>query len=180
MPDKVVHCLLKPTSGNANLHGQHCIATQSRYMITSRDPPQSRPNKCFAKTRKAFLCKSCKRKENLTSNRSFLRAARSLWREDSASQLPHGYSLTGQNLKPQTTQFLPPLDAQTLYRHAWPCMSLHAMRHRQRKHWHCHVFHNVATGGQSGKMQAKCPKHHHNTVNMFNNQCVPNIQQRTE
>lgn len=42
----------------------------------------------------------------LTSNSSFLRAARSLWREDNASQLPHGYSLTGQNLQTHTSQLL--------------------------------------------------------------------------
>jgi len=47
--------------------------------------------------KRGLLCRSSS--TGLTSKSSFLRAARSLWREDRASQLPHGYSLTGQNLQ---------------------------------------------------------------------------------
>lgn len=34
---------------------------------------------------------------------------------------------------------------------------LHALRCRQCKPWHCHVFHNGATNGEPGRKQAKCP-----------------------
>ena len=89
---KSVRCL--------SLHGNHQAVSMAKGSCT-RHLKRSRADNLnwtfMLSAKRGLLCRSST--TGLTSKSSFLRAARSLWREDRASQLPHGYSLTGQNLQ---------------------------------------------------------------------------------
>ena len=94
------HCTNQSDVSACSLHGNHQAVSMAKGSCT-RHLKRIRADNLnwtfMLSAKRGLLCKSSS--TGLTSKSSFLRAARSLWREDRASQLPHGYSLTGQNLQ---------------------------------------------------------------------------------